>query len=150
MHYTEAEFGEGHAGSTIEALISFNNQLQQQDAAKGILKAAEGAQWLRGANAATDGAEASYSASRTKESDLLGDELVGTAQVGKHFVDLGESTDTHRPRAGPETSPRPWEAQVDTMPWWGPSAAQMWPTTAAWMASLRLSGSNFRNPILPS
>ena len=38
LHYKELEYLSSPATSTIEALISINNQLQQPDAAVGILK----------------------------------------------------------------------------------------------------------------
>ena len=41
LHYKELEFEEEKTPSTVEALISINNQLQQSDAAIGILKNAQ-------------------------------------------------------------------------------------------------------------
>lgn len=65
LHYTEHLHSEGHAD--IASLISLNGRLGQHDAAKGILTAAEGAQHLRGANAATDGAERTELGAQPKE-----------------------------------------------------------------------------------
>lgn len=42
LHYKELEFNAEHNASAVEALISINNQLQQTDAAFGILRKAQG------------------------------------------------------------------------------------------------------------
>ena len=44
LHYKELEFEQDQNGSAVEALISINNQLQQTDAAVGILRKAQGYQ----------------------------------------------------------------------------------------------------------